>query len=209
MSVHLRGSTPECSVPTAVSFLSQGQRIIPQAPITSFGVPCESPTLANTGPSPLACPVPSCLLVLKGQAPHRYLKRHLKCPGLHGRTGNEKEVLRVNQADYVGIIKLVEVTKAEEERNSRIAEFEVRAKNMGITEEEFVAQKVAIWEGMWVAKQNGDDIRYCAGVLLDAATGGDQYTFFPNCSLRRVEFMYEYSYRSQITEHSRATTGIR
>ena len=189
MPVHLRGSTPECPVPTAASSLSQGKRIIPQAPITSFGVPCESSTLANTGPSPLACPVPSCLLVLKGQAPHRYLKRHLKCPGLHGRTGNEKEAwlklhnmeyerllaalgstplpqspnpkeaLGANQADYVGIIKLVEAIKAEEERNSRALEFEVRAKNMGITEEEFVAQKVAIWEGMWVAKQNSDDIR--------------------------------------------------
>lgn len=68
-------------------------------------------------------------------------------------------MLGVNQADYVGIIKLVEVTKAEEERNLRTAEFEVRAKNMGITEVEFVAQKVAICEGMWVARQNGDDIR--------------------------------------------------
>jgi len=29
---------------------------------------------------------------------------------------------------------------------------------MGITEEKFVAQKVAIWEGMWAAKQNGNDI---------------------------------------------------
>ena len=40
----------------------------------------------------------------------------------------------------------------------RTAEFEFRANNMGITETKFVAQKVAIWEGMWVAKQNGDDI---------------------------------------------------
>lgn len=29
---------------------------------------------------------------------------------------------------------------------------------MGITEERFVAQKVAIWEGTWAAKQSGDDI---------------------------------------------------
>jgi len=28
---------------------------------------------------------------------------------------------------------------------------------MGITEERLVAQKVAIWEGMWAAKQNRDD----------------------------------------------------
>jgi len=29
---------------------------------------------------------------------------------------------------------------------------------MGITEERFVAQKVAIWEGMWAAEQNRDQI---------------------------------------------------
>ena len=29
---------------------------------------------------------------------------------------------------------------------------------MGITDENLVAQKVAIWEGMWVAKQSGDNI---------------------------------------------------
>ena len=56
------------------------------------------------------------------------------------------------------IIKLVEDDKAEEERELRAAEFELRAKNIGITEAKFVAQKVAIWEGMWAAKQNGDDI---------------------------------------------------
>jgi len=40
----------------------------------------------------------------------------------------------------------------------RTAEFELRARNMGITEDALVVQKVAIWEGMWVAKQNGKDI---------------------------------------------------
>ena len=119
--------------------------------------------------------------------PNRYLKRHLKHPGLHGRTGDEKEVwlnlhkmeherllaalgstpshktsskevLEVDQANYVDIVKLVEEDKAEEERESRAAEFELRAKNIGITEAKFVAQKVAIWEGMWAAEQNGDDI---------------------------------------------------
>ena len=65
---------------------------------------------------------------------------------------------KVNQADHVDVIKLVEGNKAEEERKSRAAEFELRAKSVGITEEKFVAQKVAIWEGMWAAKQSGDDI---------------------------------------------------
>jgi len=45
-----------------------------------------------------------------------------------------------------------------EERNSRTAEFELRARTMGITEERFIAQKVAIWEGMWAAEQDHDDI---------------------------------------------------
>ena len=71
---------------------------------------------------------------------------------------NPVEVLEVNQADRVDIIKSVEGNRAEEERKSRAAGFELRAKNMGITEEKFVAQKVAIWEGMWAAKLNGDDI---------------------------------------------------
>lgn len=29
---------------------------------------------------------------------------------------------------------------------------------MGITEEKLIAQKVAIWEGMWAAKKGGDKI---------------------------------------------------
>ena len=56
------------------------------------------------------------------------------------------------------IIKLVEDGKAEEEKELRTGEFELRAKNIRITEAKFVAQKVAIWEGMWAAKQNGNDI---------------------------------------------------
>ena len=68
-----------------------------------------------------------------------------------------KDVLEVGQANYVDIIELVENNNADE-RELRTAEFELRARAMGITGEKFVAQKVAIWEGMWVAKQNGDDI---------------------------------------------------
>ena len=130
--------------------------------------------------------------------PHRYLKRHLKHPGLYGRTGDEKEAwlnyhkmeyeqllatlgstpshnnspkkaLEVYQANYVDIIKLVE-DKAEEERESRAAEFELRAKNIGVTKAKFVAQKVAIWEGMWAAEQNGDDIG--VSTLYSARFGG-------------------------------------
>ena len=35
---------------------------------------------------------------------------------------------------------------------------EQRARNMGITEEALVVEKVAIWEGMRVAEQQGKDI---------------------------------------------------
>lgn len=41
----------------------------------------------------------------------------------------------------------------------RTAGFEQRARNMGIIEQLLVAQKVAIWEGMWATKQKGDNIR--------------------------------------------------
>ena len=40
----------------------------------------------------------------------------------------------------------------------RTAEFELRARNMGVTEEAFIAQKVAIWEGMHAAEKSGDRI---------------------------------------------------
>ena len=56
------------------------------------------------------------------------------------------------------LIKLVEDSNTEEERNLRTAEFELHARSMGIAGEKFIAQKVAIWEGMRAAQQNGDDI---------------------------------------------------
>ena len=43
-------------------------------------------------------------------------------------------------------------------RKLRTAQFELRAKNLGIVGEKLVAQKVAIWEGMCSDKQIGDDI---------------------------------------------------
>ncbi|PUU72860.1 hypothetical protein B9Z19DRAFT_1166331 [Tuber borchii] len=150
MSSHSHQGMPGSSISTKSSSSPQGGIItIPQAPSSLETLPSA---LTNTSPPPLACPVSGCLLVLRGEMPHRYLKRHLKYPGLYGR------VLEVGQANYVDIIKLVEDNKAEEERESRAAEFELRAKNMGMTDAKSVAQKVAIWEGMWVAKQKGDDI---------------------------------------------------
>ncbi|KAG0135471.1 hypothetical protein HOY82DRAFT_600264 [Tuber indicum] len=55
--------------------------------------------------------------------------------------------------------ELAEASRAEEERRFRAAEFELRARNMGITEERSVAEKVAIWEGIWVAEQTGNEIQ--------------------------------------------------
>ena len=40
----------------------------------------------------------------------------------------------------------------------KTAEFEQRARNMGIAEERLVAQKVAIWEGMCAAEQSGHSV---------------------------------------------------
>ena len=78
-------------------------------------------------------------------------------------------MLKVSQTDRVNIVKLAE-NRVEEERNSRTAEFELRARSIGITGEMFVAQKVAIWEGMWAAKQNSDDIG--VSILLSLLLGG-------------------------------------
>ena len=43
-----------------------------------------------------------------------------------------------------------------EEKLLRTAGFEQRARNLGITEKGSVAEKVAIWEGMYTAEQSGD-----------------------------------------------------
>ncbi|KAG0135473.1 hypothetical protein HOY82DRAFT_600269 [Tuber indicum] len=81
----------------------------------------------------------------------------------------------VGPANGVGMIKLGEDSRAEEERKSRTAEFELRAKKMGITGEGSVAEKVAIWEGIWAAERTGSDIQYFAGILLDVATNANEY----------------------------------
>lgn len=187
MSSYPNEGMSERSMPSQISFFSKGKKTISQVPISFYdplrALPPSTPT--NSGPPQLACPVSSCLFAFKRETPNRCLRRHLKHPGIHERvqTGkgqgsirivlsevwytnhirfnhnpNPKKTYQVHHADRVDIIKLVEVNNAEEESNSRAVEFEFRARNMGITEEKFVAQKVAIWEGMWAAKQNGDDI---------------------------------------------------
>ena len=44
------------------------------------------------------------------------------------------------------------------QKTSRAARFTSRVRNMGITEETLVAQKVMIWEGMHAAERSGDSI---------------------------------------------------
>ena len=51
-----------------------------------------------------------------------------------------------------------EANTANAQKILRTANFELRAMNMGITEKELIAQKVAIWEGMYAAEQSGDSI---------------------------------------------------
>jgi len=41
---------------------------------------------------------------------------------------------------------------------------------MGITDKNLIAQKVAIWEGMWAAKQSGDSVG--VSILYSLHSGG-------------------------------------
>ncbi|KAG0633642.1 hypothetical protein HOY80DRAFT_1063040 [Tuber brumale] len=134
---------------------------------------------ANPMPSRLACPVSVCSLVFKGEMPHGYLWRHLNHPGIHGRTGEEKEAwlhLHKIERDRLLATRLTpaerkrEANRARSQKVLRTVEFELRAREMGITERASVEQKVAIWEGMYATEQNDDTIEYFAWVLLDFCT---------------------------------------
>ncbi|KAG0135495.1 hypothetical protein HOY82DRAFT_536670 [Tuber indicum] len=50
------------------------------------------------------------------------------------------------------------VKEQEEQRVSRTASFRLRAERMGITDAAWVGEKLAIWEGMWVDKEEGNSI---------------------------------------------------
>jgi len=58
------------------------------------------------------------------------------------------------------------------QKRLRNAEFEQRARDIGITEKALIAQKVAIWEGMWTAKQSGRDIEVSSLVALHFGSRG-------------------------------------
>lgn len=72
----------------------EGKIIISGAHVSSPGPFKAQPpsTPADTCSQGLASPTSIFPLVLKGETPHRYLKRHLEHPGLHGPTNQEKQV---------------------------------------------------------------------------------------------------------------------
>ncbi|PUU81124.1 hypothetical protein B9Z19DRAFT_653447 [Tuber borchii] len=211
---------PERAASTRISS-SEGKLLFIKAPILPDPAKLPpAPAPSNTSPSLFSHVISSCSSVSEGE-----------CPRLYGWTGDEKEawlnlyemgnerllaalsITPLPQPQSQGcarskqsspcryIIKVIENNTAEEERRSRIAEFELRARRMGITDENLVAQKVAIWEGIRAAEQNGDSIgvstlcpfpfggyswivtgwswgliaiQYHAGILLDAATSVNQ-----------------------------------
>ncbi|PUU83357.1 hypothetical protein B9Z19DRAFT_1061049 [Tuber borchii] len=159
MSSYRNEGMSEHSMPSDISSFSKGKRTTPQASI-SFSDPLRAlpppppPIQVHVRlpvPSPVAC------LLLKEKHPAGWSTKYRN----HTQSNynpNPNNAHKVNQADRVGMIDLVEDNNAEEGRKSRAAEFGSHARNTGITEERFVAQKVAIWEWMWVAKQTGDNI---------------------------------------------------
>lgn len=77
---------------TEVSNSDNNDRTIPQNPFpfSSLLQVLFSPATVDPLPPPLTCPISNCSLVFTGRTPQRYLSRHLKHPGIHGRTGGEK-----------------------------------------------------------------------------------------------------------------------
>ncbi|PUU83366.1 hypothetical protein B9Z19DRAFT_1144587 [Tuber borchii] len=130
---------------------------IPQNPTPSLNLsqPLHE-TTPNLGLPTLECPVFGCSLVFSGKMPYGYLWRHLKHPGIRGRTGDEKNAwLDLHRIEHDRLLA-TRITPAQRKRDARkvkaqkmlrTAEFERRARSMGIAEEGLVAQKVAIWQG--------------------------------------------------------------
>ncbi|PUU83356.1 hypothetical protein B9Z19DRAFT_1061048 [Tuber borchii] len=151
----------------------ENQAIFQQIPNSSSILVEALPNATNVNPrlDTLPCRVLSCSFVFKGKFPYGYLWRHLGRPGAHGLTGDERtawENLHKIEHDRLLVTRITpaqrrrEANRAKVRKRLRTAEFEQRAKNMGITEEALVAQKVVIWEGMRAAEKHGRDIEVCA-----------------------------------------------
>ncbi|KAG0135472.1 hypothetical protein HOY82DRAFT_536650 [Tuber indicum] len=177
MSGNLRGGMSERSAPTHISS-SENEGTASQTPISCLN-PANAPPAAHPaspGPSRLPRPVFSCQYVFRGEIPYQHFWRHLKHSDLCGLNSGEHERLQ----DALGLtlpqpqpcVSSAEDNKAEEERKSRTAKFELRAKRMAITCERSVAEKVAIWEGMWAAEQAGDSIQVGAPYLIPLSPPG-------------------------------------
>lgn len=78
-------------LPTSSSS-SGNANAIPQKPTSSSNLSkaLHDTTTPNLEPPTLTCPVLGCSLVFKGNMPYGYLWRHLKRPGVHQRTEEEK-----------------------------------------------------------------------------------------------------------------------
>ena len=79
-------------LPTHKFSPSENDKAIPHNP-ASFPALSKAPhdkAPLNSRPATLVCPVPGCSLVFKGETPHGYLWRHLRHPGVRGRTGDQK-----------------------------------------------------------------------------------------------------------------------
>ncbi|KAG0129179.1 hypothetical protein HOY82DRAFT_611037 [Tuber indicum] len=170
---------------TAPSPTSKSHNTIPKIP-TSFpnlSKALPDSTLAKTAPLALTCPVATCALIFKGEMSHGYLLRHLKQPGIKSGAGDENDTwLQLHKIEYDQLVA-AGITPAQSERDanmmgapkaSRAARFESLARNMGITDESLVAQKIAIWEGMYVAEQSGDSIGDGEGRLNHEALVGSE-----------------------------------
>ena len=72
---------------------SDNENTTPQNPTSSpnCSKSLHESTPPNPGPPTVSCPVSGCSLVFKGELPHGYLWRHLKRPGVHGLTDDEKD----------------------------------------------------------------------------------------------------------------------
>ncbi|PUU83368.1 hypothetical protein B9Z19DRAFT_1061059 [Tuber borchii] len=175
------GMSRSCSA--TYVFCSENGKVIHQNLTSSpnFSQPLHYTTLNLRQPT-LACPVSGCSLVFKGEIAHGYLWRHLKRPGLSGRTGTEKiDWLNLHKVEHDRLLA-TRITpaqrkhgarKAKAQKLLRAADFELRARNMGIMEKSLIVQKVVIWEGMYEAEQSGDSIGWVHSHLF---TAKEQYT---------------------------------
>ncbi|PWW73247.1 hypothetical protein C7212DRAFT_346977 [Tuber magnatum] len=178
---------PGCYAPAASSTPPEVRKTTPQNPTFPSYLPIALPVPTHTNTPTLPCPVPSCALVFDGKTPYGYLWRHLRRPGTYRRTGEERDAwLHLHKIEHDRLIAAgitpaqrkreanrVGVKKAREQKK-RIAGFQLRARKKGITEEALVSQKVAIWEGMHVAKQSGDSIGNFPKSLNEYVMPGDE-----------------------------------